>query len=348
MNLPPPLSPRARETLPSQPGLDAKAFRREDASHRRCLAGRSGRKPKNLSKSKLRRRILFASGVLVVFALTASPALAQSDFLVRKPEELLPLISPAAKAWHDASVRRMATKPSTHHSESSIKGVGFSSKPIWEWSEEDQTSITRLIVDSPTSGPPIICNFGEPPSPLPGSFPIAQERLADYTPITPAGRVRWVFKNTFGYRSLTLGIIYSGIQTARNKPEEWGPGWEGFGKRFGTRQATQLIGSSVEASVGALWGEDPRYFHSWRKGFWPRANYAAKMTFFSYRRDGSTGFAYARAIGISAGKAISSTWYPPTDNDWQDTMSRIGISYLGRFLANLWYEFTPEKWHGHK
>lgn len=218
---------------------------------------------------------------------------------------------------------------------------------MWEWTNEETLKIR--VVSNGSSELPIICDFGESiPATLPASIPLNQEARPDYKPITAGGRATWVLKNTFGYRSLALGLAWSGVQTARNKPVEWGPGWEGFGKRFGTRQATRLIGSTVEASVGALWGEDPRYFHSSRKGFWPRANHAARMTFFSYRRDGSTGFAYARAIGISASKAISSTWYPPSSDDWQDTTSRIGISYLGRFLTNLWYEFTPEKWHGHK
>jgi len=38
-----------------------------------------------------------------------------------------------------------------------------------------------------------------------------------------------------------------------------GPHWEGFGKRYGMRLTGVVTGNAMEASLGAIWGEDPRY-----------------------------------------------------------------------------------------
>jgi len=163
----------------------------------------------------------------------------------------------------------------------------------------------------------------------------------EYAPITAGGRFRWVLKSTFDLKSLSIGIASSAISTAWNKPPEWGPGWEGFGKRLGTRQATVLTSSVIEAGVGALWGEDPRYIHSGKKGFWPRASHAVRMAFLSYRRDGSVGPAYSRFTGVAASRFIAATWRPPSDDDWEDTAARIGLAYVSRAFTNLWSEFWP-------
>ena len=47
------------------------------------------------------------------------------------------------------------------------------------------------------------------------------------------------------------------------------------------------ISNTIEASLGAIWGEEPRYIPSGRKGIWPRARYAIKTAFVTQRRDGS-------------------------------------------------------------
>src|SRR5712671_2521671 len=80
--------------------------------------------------------------------------------------------------------------------------------------------------------------------------------------ITNQGRVEWVVKGTLGPRSLAIGIFTVGIQTAQNRPREYGPHWDGFGKRYGIRLVDVAVEHTMEASVGALWEEDPRYFRA--------------------------------------------------------------------------------------
>ena len=50
----------------------------------------------------------------------------------------------------------------------------------------------------------------------------------------------------------------------------------------------------MEASIGALWGEDPRYFRVPEESLGGRAKNVIKMTFLARRRDGNFAPAYAR------------------------------------------------------
>jgi hypothetical protein len=81
-----------------------------------------------------------------------------------------------------------------------------------------------------------------------------------YQPITRRQRLNWAVKSTIGSVSLAAGLFSAGFGTAINRPREYGPHWEGFGKRYGMRFTGIATGNAMEASVGALWGRRPKVF----------------------------------------------------------------------------------------
>lgn len=160
-----------------------------------------------------------------------------------------------------------------------------------------------------------------------------------YTPPTGGDRTRWALKSSFGWRSLGVGVFDSAWGTARNSPKEWHGTWEGFGKRLGTRQASVTISNSLEAAVGAIWGEDPRYLRSDRQGFWRRTGYALKTTLLARDRSGKLKPAYARYVGMVGNNFVSNAWRPPSENNWDDALARSGWGILARMSDNLFDEF---------
>src|ERR1035437_11109964 len=60
--------------------------------------------------------------------------------------------------------------------------------------------------------------------------------VPDYKPIAERERLEWFFVSTAGPTSLFgAGPLSAGLGTAFNNPPEYGPHWEGFGKRYGMR-----------------------------------------------------------------------------------------------------------------
>lgn len=165
----------------------------------------------------------------------------------------------------------------------------------------------------------------------------------DYTAITGRERIEWIVVGTIGVRSLTLvGPLAAAWQTAFNTPAEWGQSWEGFGKRYLAREADVAISNTLEAGVGALWGEDPRYIPSGRKGIWPRARYAMTVVFLAQRRDGHLAPAWGRYVGNTLNNIVENSYLPPSITTPGQTVLRSANGFLGRLGGNLWDEFWPD------
>jgi len=170
--------------------------------------------------------------------------------------------------------------------------------------------------------------------------PLAAE---SYVPITGMQRINWTVDGTVGKRSLTVvGPLATVWQTAFNSPEEWGRGVSGLAKRYAQREADVALSNSIEAGLGALWGEDPRYIRSGRKGIWPRARYAMKTVFLAQRRDGSLKPAWGRYAGNTLNNVIENAWLPPSVTTPGQTVMRSALGFLGRLGGNAWEEFWPD------
>ena len=166
-----------------------------------------------------------------------------------------------------------------------------------------------------------------------------------YTPVTTEERIDWWARRSFTLDSLAVQAANTAIKTWWwwNTPEEWGRGLDGFAKRYGTRNFEAIAGNGIEAAVGTLWGEDPRYFRSPDQRFTQRIRHAIISGVLDYRRDGSRGPAYARFIGIIGSRSISNQWYPDRDNNWWRRPGvGLGMGIAGRMGSNLFREFRPD------
>lgn len=162
-------------------------------------------------------------------------------------------------------------------------------------------------------------------------------------PITPSLRGRWLVEGAIGPESLLfVGPMSAAWSTALNQPEEWGHSWSGFGKRYLEREADVAIANTIEAGLGAIWGEDPRFIPSRKRGIWPRAGFAIKTTFVAPGRDGHLRPAWARYAGKTAKNYIENAWMPPSARTPTEMLLRTAQGFSGRLLGNLWEEFWPD------
>jgi hypothetical protein len=161
-------------------------------------------------------------------------------------------------------------------------------------------------------------------------------------PMTGPERIHWIVDGTIGPKSLGVGVFAAAWNTAWNVPDEWGQTWSGAGKRYLEREADVSISNTIEAGLGAIWGERPDYIRSGRTGFRPRLNYALKTVFLAYRPDGHLAPAWGRYAGNTVNNLIENTWLPPSATTWGQTTWRSASGFGTRAIGNVWEEFQPE------
>jgi len=172
---------------------------------------------------------------------------------------------------------------------------------------------------------------------------VTTERLPIYQPASGSDRVKWFIVSTVGPLSLlAAGPISAGFSTAINSPKAYGPHWEGFGKRYAMRLTGVSTGNAMEAALGSLWGQDPRYIESPRRGFGTRVKYAIKTTFVAPHRDGTFHAAYARYIGNVGNNFLSNTWRVEGANGPGNALVRCLLGVVGRMSGNAFAEFWPD------
>lgn len=162
-------------------------------------------------------------------------------------------------------------------------------------------------------------------------------------PITVEHRIKWFQQSTIGVPSLIGGTFSAAITTATNHPAEYQPTWAGFGKRYGMRLTGVATSNMMEASLGVLWGEDPRYFRAAPgeplKG---RVWNVVKRAFVAKNSLGEDVPAFARYLSIYGSNHLSNTWRPDGDNGSSDAAVRVGMGFVGRMAGNAFQEFWPD------
>ncbi len=154
--------------------------------------------------------------------------------------------------------------------------------------------------------------------------------------------MQWFAASTVGPPSLIGGTISAAWGTLFNAPKEYGPHWDGFGKRYGMRLTGVSVSNAMEAGLGSLWGEDPRYFRAEGQPFKKRIGRIAKMTFLASHSQGRTMPAYARYAAISGNNFLSNTWRPDSEATARHALERTLTGFLGRMASNAFAEFWPD------
>jgi hypothetical protein len=150
---------------------------------------------------------------------------------------------------------------------------------------------------------------------------------------------------TFGPESLSVGTLSAGIGTARDRPVEYGPHWDGFAKRYGMRFTGVASSNAIEASLGAIWGEDPRYVRNQNLPFKRRVGNVFLLSFTARNREGKLMPAYARYIAIPGNNFLSNTWRVSSASTTNAALMRTLYGVLGEIGSNAWAEFWPDVKH---
>jgi hypothetical protein len=134
------------------------------------------------------------------------------------------------------------------------------------------------------------------------------------------------------YKSLTSPVFFArtswwaGVQQARNNPDEWGQGAEGYSKRLGAGFADAFTGSLItNAILPSLLHQDPRYFYQGSGSKWSRARHAMLAPFICKGDNGAWQPNYSQWGGSLIGYSISTAYYPGSSRTAGHVFQTFGI-----------------------
>ena len=160
--------------------------------------------------------------------------------------------------------------------------------------------------------------------------------------MSPGAKVRYNLIHAVKPTDFFQTALGSGLAQWRNAPDEWGQGWDAYGKRYGSRFAQHMVKRTVLLGIQAIDGEDPRRIRSERQGLWPRTTDALKYTFVAQRDNGSRGFAYSRVIASYTGGFVSRQWHPARLHTFTAGVASGSISIGVETGMSVLNEFMPD------
>ncbi len=135
----------------------------------------------------------------------------------------------------------------------------------------------------------------------------------------------------------------AGINQARNHPEDYGQGAEGYGKRYGAGLADGLTdGLFVTGVYPSLLRQDPRYYRLGEGGFSHRTGYAVTRILVTRQDSGRRAFNFSEVLGSFSSAALAVTYYPRSQRDFPDVAERAGVQFAFDAGFNVLKEFYPE------
>jgi hypothetical protein len=182
------------------------------------------------------------------------------------------------------------------------------------------------------------------PSPTPDTT-ISPTSTVSAPYVRPTAKTRFNrdLGSMFGPTALAKRVVSAGWSTWRNSPEEWGPHWEGFGKRFASGTGKTIIKSTVQYSLEEAFKLDSHYYRSKNKSVGARVRNALISPVTARDENGKRVFGFPRIIGTYTGSIVAAeTWYPDRYS-WKNGV-RSGTISLGMNAAfNLVKEFILKK-----
>jgi hypothetical protein len=180
-------------------------------------------------------------------------------------------------------------------------------------------------------------------SQTPTPSPAAPAQNAAYVRPDKQQRIRSYIKSMFGFSALAKNVASAGVSTWTNAPDEWGPHWGGFGKRFASNMGKGIIKNTTAFGLEEAFKLDSRYVPAAGKPVGQRIGNALISPFVARNQYGRKVFGLPRIAGTFASSIIAvKTWYPANDG-WKDGMRNGAVSLGTSALFNLIKEFAHRK-----
>jgi hypothetical protein len=163
----------------------------------------------------------------------------------------------------------------------------------------------------------------------------------DAQPMPAKQKYRLAFHSLVDIPQFLIVAGVAGAEHFNGTYPGYGPGIEGYGKRYGAALAdattSRIIGSAILPSV---LHQDPRYFYQGSGNVASRALHAAAFTFTARGDNGRTQPNYSHLLGSLGSAAISNLYRPPSSRGVTNTFQTFGINATANIIGNMFREFV--------
>lgn len=139
------------------------------------------------------------------------------------------------------------------------------------------------------------------------------------------------------------------LDQSKGDPDEWGGGFEGYGRRVASRIGSNIVQSTFQASTAAVLKQDVRYIQSGQSGFKHRVGHAILYSFITLNSSGHRTLNIPNLGGYYVASAASTLWLPGNHNpalyDFEDSAQQAGLGVLVNLLQEFWPDISHRVFH---
>jgi hypothetical protein len=167
----------------------------------------------------------------------------------------------------------------------------------------------------------------------------------DPVPLTPRQKFALAWKSETDPFTFLLTGAFAGVEQANNTLAGYGPGSQGYAKRFGANYADTVVSTEIGGAIlPVLFRQDPRYFYKGTGTVWQRARYAFATAVICKGDNMRWQFSYSGVLGAVAAGAVSNLYYPSSDRTGVGlTFENAGVEIIEGGVQNLFQEFVVKK-----
>src|ERR1700754_1262913 len=213
---------------------------------------------------------------------------------------------------------------------------------------EDHTTPTANLPDAPTPQTPAPQAEG-PKAQLKQTFQVLgrksiffPELAHERKPLTSKQKFQLAVDETIAPSRFLGSAFTAGIGQARDSLHDYGQGWEGYGKRYGSSVASNasshLFGTGL---LPSLTHEDPRYFVKIFGSPRSRILYAMSRVLITRTDDGRSTFNWSNVMGGLMAESLAVSYLPDSERTAGKTFSRFGVRLGFSALDNVVKEYWP-------
>jgi hypothetical protein len=161
-------------------------------------------------------------------------------------------------------------------------------------------------------------------------------------PLTSKQKFQLAVDETIAPSRFLGSAFTAGISQARDGLSDYGQGWQGYGKRYGSSVASNasshLFGTGL---IPSLTHEDPRYFVKVFGSPKNRILYAMSRVLITRTDDGRSTFNWSYVMGGLMAEGLATSYLPDSERTYGKTFTRFGVRVGFGALDNVVKEYWP-------